>query len=83
MEDIETVAKKIREINGQTHLSYRREKRGKHSGYRWVWSFGIKNIETGFHISATGKTPEKAFNRFVKLFYEKGASKKYLQEGSA
>ena len=79
MKDIEIVAKNIREINGQTFLSYKREKRGKHAGYRWIWSFSIRNIETNYVVSAKGKTPEKAFNRFVKMFYEKGFSEKYNQ----
>ena len=77
MEDIKTIAKNIKKIKGQTYLSYKREKRLKHSGYRWVWSFSIKNIETNFFVSAHGKTPEKAFNNFVKRFYEKGLSERF------
>jgi len=81
MKDIETIAKNIREINGQTHLSYVREKRRSHSSSRWVWRFSIKNVETGYFLSAHGRTPEKAFNRFVKVFYEKGGSERYFANG--
>jgi len=80
MEDLEILAKNIREINGQTSLSYRREKRKKHSGYRWRWDFSIKNLETGFFLCASGRTPEKAISKFIKIFYERGGSERYFNK---